>query len=133
MGTETSNPGRDFLRYNFFGLRTLTYYRDADIGELRALMSATVTKRLGFVESVLTLWIFLSMPAGVGLGYFLPGFTKLLSAFQAGTTNISIAIGFLLAIAVAVAVFGIQSGEAFVAVLGPLWRSRCSSVWWAWP
>ena len=39
-------------------------------------MAATVAKRLGFVERFLTLWIFLTMAAGVGLGYFLPGFTK---------------------------------------------------------
>ena len=43
-------------------------------------MAATVAKRLGFVERFLTLWIFLTMAAGVGLGYFLPGFTKLLTS-----------------------------------------------------
>ena len=44
-------------------------------------MAATVAKRLGFVERFLTLWIFLTMAAGVGLGYFLPGFTKFLTVF----------------------------------------------------
>ena len=54
-------------------------------------MAATVAKRLGFVERFLTLWIFLTMAGGVALGYFIPSFTKVLTYFQVGATNIPIA------------------------------------------
>ncbi|MFZ5451174.1 MAG: ACR3 family arsenite efflux transporter [Thermodesulfobacteriota bacterium] len=59
-------------------------------------MAATVTKKLSIVDRFLTLWIFVTMAAGVALSYFLPGFTKLLTYFQVGATSIPIAVGLIL-------------------------------------
>jgi len=53
-------------------------------------------KKLPVLERFLTLWIFLAMGLGVGLGYFYPESSTFISRFQVGTTSIPIAAGLIL-------------------------------------
>ncbi|HEY5689461.1 MAG TPA: ACR3 family arsenite efflux transporter [Yeosuana sp.] len=53
-------------------------------------------KKLSFLDSYLTLWIFIAMALGVGIGYFVPSFPKVIDSFSSGTTNIPIAVGLIL-------------------------------------
>ena len=56
----------------------------------------TATKKLGFLNQYLTLWIFLAMIVGVGLGYFSPSISDEINNLTRGTTNIPIAIGLII-------------------------------------
>lgn len=51
---------------------------------------------MSFLDRNLTLWIFVAMAIGIGLGYFIPTFPDIINSFTKGTTNIPIAIGLIL-------------------------------------
>lgn len=53
-------------------------------------------KKLGFLDRFLTLWIFIAMIIGVGIGYFIPNSANFINSFSSGTTNIPLAIGLIL-------------------------------------
>lgn len=55
-----------------------------------------VTKRLSLLDRYLTLWIFLAMAVGIGLGFLFPPFTAWIAGMQIGSTSIPIAIGLIL-------------------------------------
>lgn len=59
-------------------------------------MNDSVVSKLSFLDRYLTLWIFLAMFVGIGLGFVFPGFAEFLNSLSIGTTSIPIAIGLII-------------------------------------
>ena len=53
-------------------------------------------KRLSFLDRYLTLWIFLAMAVGIGLGFVFPSVVDGLNKLQVGTTSVPLAVGLIL-------------------------------------
>lgn len=52
--------------------------------------------RMKFLDRYLTLWIFLAMAVGVGLGHLFPNIPEHINSLSIGSTNIPLAIGLIL-------------------------------------
>ncbi|QIC04928.1 ACR3 family arsenite efflux transporter [Brevibacillus sp. 7WMA2] len=59
-------------------------------------MGTLSKKRLSFLDRYLTIWIFLAMGIGIGLGFIYPQFVSGLNSLKVGTTSIPLAIGLIL-------------------------------------
>lgn len=52
--------------------------------------------KLKFLDRFLTVWIFLAMAIGIGLGFVFPDISKTVDSFTLGTINIPLALGLIL-------------------------------------
>ncbi|MGL5292054.1 MAG: ACR3 family arsenite efflux transporter [Vibrionaceae bacterium] len=55
-----------------------------------------ISKKMSFLDRNLTLWIFVAMAVGVGIGYLFPQVAQWNEAISVGSTNIPLAIGLIL-------------------------------------
>ncbi|AGA68487.1 arsenical-resistance protein [Desulfitobacterium dichloroeliminans LMG P-21439] len=58
-------------------------------------VDSSISRRLSVLDRYLTLWIFLAMGIGVGIGYLFPGVSDWLNSLSIGSTSIPIAIGLI--------------------------------------
>ncbi|MCH5277576.1 MAG: ACR3 family arsenite efflux transporter [Desulfovibrionaceae bacterium] len=59
-------------------------------------MESSVPGRLSFLDRYLTLWIFLAMALGIGLGWLAPELAAVIGSARTGTTNVLIAAGLII-------------------------------------
>lgn len=80
-----------FLPSNQSSFNNFLYHMSAD-----NCAPAHQRKRLGFLDRYLTLWIFLAMVVGIGLGHFVPALPASIHALSSGSVNLPLAIGLIL-------------------------------------
>jgi ACR3 family arsenite transporter len=73
-----------------------TDLRAPTVGAFRDGAQPARARQLSFLDRFLTLWIFLAMACGVGLGYFVPDTKAVIDRLSIGTTSIPIPAGLIL-------------------------------------
>ncbi|MGL6416601.1 ACR3 family arsenite efflux transporter [Aeromonas allosaccharophila] len=66
------------------------------LDEYQRLLRSARQQKMSFLDRNLTLWIFVAMAIGVGIGYLFPQVAQWNEAMSVGTTNIPLAIGLIL-------------------------------------
>jgi ACR3 family arsenite transporter len=64
------------------------------VPQIQAVVKMNV--KMKFLDRYLTVWIFLAMALGVGLGYLFPSIPENVNILSIGTTNIPLAFGLIL-------------------------------------
>jgi len=60
------------------------------------MAEAGITRKLSFLDRYLTLWIFVAMAVGIGIGNVFPGVVPWLGRLSVGTTSVPLAVGLIL-------------------------------------
>lgn len=66
------------------------------MSNIESCAEATASQRMSFLDRYLTVWIFLAMAIGVGIGVMFPQVAQWNESMSVGSTNIPLAIGLIL-------------------------------------
>ncbi|CAG9298057.1 hypothetical protein EV690_1577 [Celerinatantimonas diazotrophica] len=65
------------------------------MGDTASCNEASASQKMSFLDRYLTVWIFLAMTVGVGIGVLFPQVAQWNESLSVGSTNIPLAIGLI--------------------------------------